>query len=63
MGMKIFRLNTNPFAFIEKVYPDMLNGPCKVGICKDDGIRIPAIRAGNLGVRSTVIYINQAHAR
>ena len=69
MGTKISRLNTNLFAVLlyEKVCPDMLNGPCKVGTCKADGIRMPAIPAGNLnttnGMRSTIIYINQAHAR
>ena len=41
----------------------MLNGPCNEGIRKADGILIPAIPAGNLGVRSTIIYINQLHAR
>lgn len=65
MSIKIFRPNTNPFAvvFYEKVYTDMLNGPCEVGPCKADGIHIPTVPAGNLGGRSTIRYINQVHAR
>jgi hypothetical protein len=45
MSVKIFLLNTNPFAALRERIPRHENGPCKVGTCKADAILIPEIPA------------------